>query len=62
MQNLQPIVDGILATDPPRVIDAVTSGIKQAIMDDLSMNDATAAPIATAFATLLETQARNTAL
>lgn len=60
LQNTQPIIDDILATDPPRTIDAPTTAqIKQAIMDDLGVDDPTADPIASDLATLLETQERN---
>jgi len=60
LQNTQPIIDGILVTDPPRTIDAPTTAqIKQAIMDDLGYDDPTADSIASDLTTLLETQERN---
>lgn len=38
MTNLQPLIDALLATDPPRTIDAGTeASIRQAIVDDMGI-------------------------
>ena len=63
LTNTQPIIDSILATPPPRFINAtVQAQLKQALIDDLGISSGQADTIVAALIVILDSLPRNSAL